>query len=90
MNIAMLGSGFIGRFYADSLQGYRSKDKIVSIYSRREESANKFAKDYNVAFSTTTMEEAINRPEVERLFVFLFPITSTKKPLCFAANTKKQ
>lgn len=35
--IAMLGSGFIGRFYADSLQGYRSRDKIVSIYSRREE-----------------------------------------------------
>ncbi len=31
--IAMLGSGFIGRFYAHSLQGYRSKDKIVSIYS---------------------------------------------------------
>ena len=26
--IAMLGSGFIGRFYADSLQGYRSKDKL--------------------------------------------------------------
>jgi predicted dinucleotide-utilizing enzyme len=39
MKIAMLGSGFIGRFYADSLQGYRSKDKIVTIYSRREESA---------------------------------------------------
>ena len=44
--IAMLGSGFIGRFYAESLQGQRSKDKIVSIYSRREESAKKFAADY--------------------------------------------
>lgn len=63
-NIAMLGSGFIGRFYADSLQGYRSRDKIVSIYSRREESAKKFAQDYNVPFSTTNMEEAIARPEV--------------------------
>ena len=38
----MLGSGFIGRFYADSIQGLRSKDKIVSIYSRREEQAKKF------------------------------------------------
>ena len=28
--IAMLGSGFIGRFYADSLHGKRSKDKIIS------------------------------------------------------------
>ena len=28
-NIAMLGSGFIGRFYADSIQGYRNRDRIV-------------------------------------------------------------
>jgi len=71
MKIAMLGSGFIGRFYADSLQGYRSKDKIVTIYSRREESAKKFAADYTVAFSTTNMEEAINRPEVEVVCISL-------------------
>jgi len=71
MKIAMLGSGFIGRFYADSLQGYRSKDKIVTIYSRREESAKKFAADYSVAFSTTSMEEAINRPEVEVVCISL-------------------
>jgi predicted dehydrogenase len=71
MKIAMLGSGFIGRFYADSLQGYRSKDKIVTIYSRREESTKKFAADYNVPFSTTNMEEAINRPEVEVVCISL-------------------
>lgn len=71
MNIAMLGSGFIGRFYADSLQGYRSKDKIVTIYSRREESARKFAQDYQVPFSTTKMEDAINRPEVEVVCISL-------------------
>ncbi len=71
MKIAMLGSGFIGRFYADSLQGYRSKDKIVTIYSRKEESAKRFAKDYNVAFSTSMMEEAINRPEVEVVCISL-------------------
>ena len=41
--ISMLGSGFIGRFYTDSLHGYRNKDRVVSIYSRREESAKKFA-----------------------------------------------
>src|SRR5688572_24693533 len=62
--IAMLGSGFIGRFYAESLQGQRSKDKIVSIYSRREESARKFAEDYKVAHITTDMEQAIANPEV--------------------------
>jgi predicted dehydrogenase len=62
--IAMLGSGFIGRFYADSLQGQRSADRIVSIYSRREESAKKFAADYGCEHWTTDMEEAIARPEV--------------------------
>ena len=69
--IAMLGSGFIGRFYADSLQGYRSKDKVVTIYSRREESAKKFAKDYDVPFYSTNMEEAINRPEVDVVCISL-------------------
>ena len=62
--IAMLGTGFIGRFYADSLQGYRSKDKIVSVYSRREESVKKFAEDYGTPFQTTNMEEAIAHPDV--------------------------
>ena len=62
--IAMLGSGFIGRFYADSLIGMRSKDKIVSIYSRNDENARKFAKDYNVEHVTTEMEEAIANPSV--------------------------
>ncbi len=71
MNIAMLGSGFIGRFYADSIQGYRNKDKIVSVYSRKEESAKKFAADYNVAFATTVLEDAINRPEVEVVCISL-------------------
>lgn len=69
--IAMLGSGFIGRFYADSLQGYRSKDKIVSIYSRREESARQFAKDYQVAFWTIDMEAAIAREEVDIVCISL-------------------
>jgi predicted dehydrogenase len=69
--IAMLGSGFIGRFYSDSLQGLRSRDKIVSIYSRREESAKKFAADYDVPHWTTNIEEAITRPEVDVVCVSL-------------------
>lgn len=69
--IAMLGSGFIGRFYADSLQGYRSRDKIVSIYSRREESARKFAEDYQCHHYTTVMEEAIAREDVDIVCIAL-------------------
>lgn len=67
----MLGSGFIGRFYADSLHGYRSKDKIVSVYSRRQESADKFATDYKVGFVTTSMEAAVNRADVEVVCIAL-------------------
>jgi predicted dehydrogenase len=69
--IAMLGSGFIGRFYADSLQGYRNKDKIVSIYSRKEESARKFADDYAVLHWTTNMEAAISHDETEVVCISL-------------------
>ena len=71
IRIAMLGSGFIGRFYADSLQGQRSMDKIVSIYSRREESASKFAADYKVPHWTTNMEEAIAREDVDIVCISL-------------------
>lgn len=71
MKIAMLGSGFIGRFYADSIQGQRSRDKIVSIYSRRDESAKKFAEDYGVEHVTTNMEESIAHPDVEMVCISL-------------------
>ena len=69
--IAMLGSGFIGRFYADSLHGNRSQDKIVSIYSRREESAKKFANDYSVPHWTTDMEESITNADADVVCVAL-------------------
>ncbi|GAA5220819.1 Gfo/Idh/MocA family protein [Membranihabitans marinus] len=69
--IAMLGSGFIGRFYADSIVGLRSRDKIVSIYSRSEDKAIKFAEDYGVAFATNDMMEAIEREDVDTVVISL-------------------
>src|SRR5579859_7290282 len=69
--IAMLGSGFIGRFYADSILGQRSRDSIVSIYSRRKESASAFAKDYHCKHWTTEMEEAIAHPEADIVCIAL-------------------
>ena len=67
----MLGSGFIGRFYAESIQGQRSKDKIVSIYARKEVNAKKFSEDYNCEHYTSTMEEAIAHPSVEVVCIAL-------------------
>lgn len=69
--IAMLGSGFIGRFYADSILGQRSRDSIVSVYSRRKESAEKFAHDYHCKHWTTEMEESIAHPEVDLVCISL-------------------
>jgi predicted dehydrogenase len=71
MRIAMLGSGFIGRFYADSLHGQRSRDRIVSIYSRREASAKKFASDYGCPHWTIEMEESVAHPDVDVVCISL-------------------
>ena len=71
MKISMLGGGFIGRFYADALHGHRSKDRVVSIYSRRQESVDRFMKDYGTPHGTTTMEESIAHPEVEVVCIAL-------------------
>ena len=61
----MLGSGFIGRFYTDSLHGYRNKDRVVSVYSRSEESVKKFAQDYKVPHYTNNMEESVSNKDVD-------------------------
>jgi len=71
MKLAMLGSGFIARFYADALIGQRRKDKLTTVYSRNEEKAKLFAKDYDLPFFTTSMEEAINSPEVDAVVISL-------------------
>ncbi|GAB3319631.1 Gfo/Idh/MocA family oxidoreductase [Larkinella ripae] len=70
-NIAMLGSGFIGRFYAESIHGQRGRDRVVAIYARREESAKKFADDYGCSIWGTNMEEVIAHPDVDMVCVAL-------------------
>jgi len=71
MNIAMLGTGFIGRFYTDALLGNRSKDRVVSVYSRTEEKGKKFADDYNVDYYSTSMEDAIRQDNVDVVCISL-------------------
>jgi len=69
--IALLGSGFIARFYADSIQGLRSRDKICSVYARREDAARQLAEDYGVPRWTTSMETAINDADVDTVVIAL-------------------
>ncbi|MCW5517133.1 Gfo/Idh/MocA family protein [Muriicola sp. Z0-33] len=71
MNIAMLGSGFIARFYAESLHGQRRKDRIVTVYSRNIDNAKRFADDYGLSSHYDDMEEAINKDEVDIVLISL-------------------
>jgi predicted dehydrogenase len=89
MRVSMLGSGFIGRFYADSIQGLRSRDQVFSIYSRREESAKKFAEDYKCNHWTTNMEESISHPDVDVVCIAL-PNNLHEAAVLWHVNTKKQ
>ncbi len=71
MKIAMLGAGFIARFYADTLHAQRRKDRIHMVYSRGENSASRFAKDYDLPAFTTNMKEAIEHKEVDVVIIAL-------------------
>ena len=66
----------------------RSKDKIVSIYSRREESAQKFAGDYEVRHVTTEMEECIAHEETEVVCIAL-PNHLHEEAVMFCCKHKK-
>lgn len=69
--VCILGGGFIGRFYAESLCGRRGKDIVTVVYARKKETAIRFATDYQVAHFTTEMEEAIAHPETEFVVIAL-------------------
>lgn len=71
MNIALLGSGFIARFYAETLHAQRRMDRIITVYSRNAANAKRFADDYDLAHHTDSMEEAINHENVDVVLISL-------------------
>jgi predicted dehydrogenase len=71
MKIAMLGSGFIARFYADSLIGHRRLDVLHAVYSRDIAKAKTFANDYKLAVYSDSMEEVVNNPGVDVVVISL-------------------
>ena len=71
LKVAMLGAGFIGDFYTYSLHGQRSRDRVHVIYSRDEARGKAFAKKHGIPKWTTSMEEAVNDPEVDVVVVAL-------------------
>ncbi|MEX0769288.1 MAG: Gfo/Idh/MocA family oxidoreductase [Balneolaceae bacterium] len=69
--ISLLGSGLIGMFYTMAIHGQRSRDKVVTIYSRTEERAREFAKEWDIPNWTTDMDESIEDPESDVVIVAL-------------------
>ncbi len=88
MNIAVLGSGFIARFYAESLHAQRRKDRVVMVYSRGESNAKRFAEDYSLPHYSTSMKEAIEHPEVDVVLIAL-PNNLHEEAVAICAKAKK-
>jgi predicted dehydrogenase len=86
--LCILGGGFIGRFYAESLIGRRGKDTVNVVYSRTQATADRFGKDYNVAHVFTDMEAAIMHAESEIVIVSL-PNFQHEEAVLLCAKHKK-
>jgi predicted dehydrogenase len=67
----MLGTGLIGMFYTKSLHGNRSRDRVVTVYSRTAERAEKFAQEWQIPTWTTDLAEAIRHPDVDVVVIGL-------------------
>ncbi|ANH83410.1 oxidoreductase [Niabella ginsenosidivorans] len=71
MKIAILGSGFIARFYAESLAAQRRRDVITMICARDAQKVKAFAAQYRVPYTATDLNEAVAHPEVDVVVVAL-------------------
>lgn len=88
MKIAMLGAGFIARFYAASLHAQRRKDYIFTVCSRNIANAKSFADDYHLQHFTDNMEDAVNHPEVDVVIISL-PNYLHETAVAICAKAKK-
>lgn len=70
-NLTMLGTGLIGTFYAQTLHGLRSRDRVVNVYSRSAERARAFAAEHRIPRWSTDLREAVRDTESEIVVVGL-------------------
>ena len=71
MKLAILGTGFISRFYAEALVSQRRKDVVTMIYGRDEAKAKKFAADYRIPNYVTSLKDAVSHKDVDAVVVGL-------------------
>jgi predicted dehydrogenase len=70
-NVAMLGTGLIGMFYTQSLNGQRNRDRVTIVQSRSEERARQSAEEWGVPAWTTDIDEALRHPGVTTVVIGL-------------------
>lgn len=71
MNVVILGTGFIARFYAETLVAQRRRDVLTVVYGRDPERAKAFAAQYQVAHYFTDLEQAVAHPAVDAVIIGL-------------------
>jgi predicted dehydrogenase len=69
--ITLLGTGLIGMFYTMVLQGQRSRDRVVNVYSRSPERARQFAEQWRIPRWSTDLEAAIHDSDSDVVVVGL-------------------
>jgi predicted dehydrogenase len=70
-SITMLGTGLIGDFYTNTLQGKRGRDRVRIVYSRSEARGAAFRERWGIPDSTTDLAAAINHPDTDVVVVGL-------------------
>jgi 2-hydroxy-4-carboxymuconate semialdehyde hemiacetal dehydrogenase len=68
MKIALAGTGAMGVIHAKALAKIDGVE-IVSIASRTAESGKKFAEEYKIPFTSTNLEECVDRPGVDAVIL---------------------
>ncbi len=86
--ITMLGTGFIGSFYTESILGIRGRDRIQTVCGLPLESAEQFARKWDIPKATDNMKEAINDPETD-LVVIALPNFLHKEAVFMCAEAGK-
>lgn len=71
LRLAMLGTGFIGRFYTESLHGKRSRDRVQLVYGRDAGRAQAFAEQHGIPRHTTNLQEAVSADDVDAVVIGL-------------------
>lgn len=67
----MLGAGFIGTFYTNTIQRSRSKDAISLVYNRTPETAKEFSEKFGIPRWTSDFNDVLNDPDIDLVVVAL-------------------